>query len=53
MRLIDLFFKGGETIRGFDRAGFGPRDLITGDALGGSDLLGNHRGGPLPVPVRS
>jgi outer membrane protein insertion porin family len=24
--LTDLFFKGGETIRGFERAGYGPRD---------------------------
>jgi outer membrane protein insertion porin family len=36
VRLLDLFYKGGETIRGFDRAGIGPRDLNTGDALGGS-----------------
>jgi outer membrane protein insertion porin family len=36
VRLLDLFFKGGETIRGFNRAGFGPRDLLTGDALGGT-----------------
>ncbi len=35
VRLIDLYYKGGETIRGFNRAGFGPRDLSTGDALGG------------------
>lgn len=35
VRLQDLFFKGSETIRGFDRAGIGPRDLTTGDALGG------------------
>lgn len=35
VRLVDVFFKGGETIRGFDRAGYGPRDLSTGDALGG------------------
>ena len=35
MRLIDLFYKGGETIRGFNRGGFGPRDLLTRDALGG------------------
>ncbi len=35
VRLIDLFYKGGETIRGFDRAGYGPRDGATGDALGG------------------
>lgn len=35
VRLIDMYYKGGETIRGFNRAGFGPRDLATGDALGG------------------
>jgi outer membrane protein insertion porin family len=35
VRLIDLFYKGGETIRGFNRGGFGPRDLLTHDALGG------------------
>jgi outer membrane protein insertion porin family len=32
-----LFFKGGETIRGFERAGYGPRDAcenpITGDRV--------------------
>jgi outer membrane protein insertion porin family len=34
--LLDSFFKGGETIRGFDRAGYGPRDLSgRRDALGG------------------
>ncbi|MBA2125119.1 outer membrane protein assembly factor BamA [Hyphomicrobium methylovorum] len=38
VRLLDAFFKGGETVRGFDRAGYGPRDLTPGgrfDALGG------------------
>ncbi len=37
VRLLDSFFKGGETIRGFDRAGYGPRDLSSDnqDALGG------------------
>ena len=47
VRMTDLFFKGGETIRGFKRAGIGPRDAcedpVTGervrpcskDALGG------------------
>ena len=35
VRLIDLFFKGGETIRGFNVAGYGPRDLNTNSALGG------------------
>ncbi len=36
VRLIDSFYKGGETIRGFDRAGYGPRDLASNDVLGGT-----------------
>jgi len=36
VRLIDLFYKGGETVRGFASSGIGPRDTLTGDALGGS-----------------
>ncbi len=36
VRLLDLYFRGGETVRGFDRAGYGPRDLDTRDALGGT-----------------
>jgi outer membrane protein insertion porin family len=37
VRLLDLFYKGGETIRGFRRAGIGPRDVFStnSDALGG------------------
>lgn len=35
VRFIDLFYKGGETVRGFNRGGYGPRDLLTDDALGG------------------
>lgn len=38
VKILDNFFKGGETIRGFERAGYGPRDLTNGsglDALGG------------------
>ncbi len=35
VRLLDLYYKGGETIRGFDKSGIGPRDTITTDALGG------------------
>lgn len=36
--VTDTYFKGGETIRGFDTSGYGPRDLTPGgqrDALGG------------------
>ena len=35
LRLTDLFFKGGETIRGFDRAGYGPRDACRNPTTGG------------------
>ena len=34
LRLTDLFFKGGETIRGFERAGYGPRDACEDPADG-------------------
>ena len=35
IRINDRFFKGGDTMRGFEYAGMGPRDLNTGYALGG------------------
>jgi outer membrane protein insertion porin family len=37
VRLLDLFYIGGETVRGFAPAGIGPRDLLSAneDALGG------------------
>ncbi|ODR95387.1 outer membrane protein assembly factor BamA [Methyloceanibacter superfactus] len=34
LRLSDLFFKGGETIRGFERAGYGPRDACENPTTG-------------------
>jgi outer membrane protein insertion porin family len=34
-RALDNFFQGSRAIRGFENYGFGPRDPITGDALGG------------------
>lgn len=36
IRINDRFFKGGNTFRGFENAGMGPRDLTTNDALGGN-----------------
>src|SRR6185503_20231054 len=50
VRLIDLFFKGGETVRGFDRAGYGPRDLNTGDALGGAMYWATTAEVRFPIP---
>ena len=35
IRINDRFFKGGNSFRGFETAGMGPRDLTTTDALGG------------------
>ena len=37
VRLLDMFTKGSETVRGFSTAGFGPRDTLSAnqDALGG------------------
>ena len=62
VRLTDLFFKGGETIRGFKRAGYGPRDAcespITGarvpicarDSLGGQLFWGTTAEVRFPFP---
>jgi len=50
VRLIDLFYKGGETIRGFNRGGFGPRDLLTGDALGGQTFWATTAEVRFPLP---
>ncbi|MGA0600676.1 outer membrane protein assembly factor BamA [Caulobacter sp. KR2-114] len=35
IRIADRFYKGGDTFRGFQIAGIGPRDLQYGDSLGG------------------
>ena len=39
VRVSERFFLGGNTLRGFDVAGVGPRDIVTDDALGGEQLL--------------
>ncbi|WP_371682921.1 outer membrane protein assembly factor BamA [Brevundimonas sp. MF30-B] len=36
VRINDRFFKGGNSFRGFENAGMGPRDLRTNDSLGGN-----------------
>jgi outer membrane protein insertion porin family len=50
VRLLDLYFRGGETIRGFDRAGYGPRDLVTGDAIGGQNFWATTAEVRFPLP---
>jgi outer membrane protein insertion porin family len=53
VRLIDLFYKGGETIRGFNRGGFGPRDLssVNQDALGGDTFWATTAEVRFPLPL--
>ena len=51
VNLLDLYFKGGETVRGFDRAGFGPRDLNTNDALGGTTYWAATAEIRFPLPL--
>ncbi|MEO0672226.1 MAG: outer membrane protein assembly factor BamA, partial [Pseudomonadota bacterium] len=50
-RLLDLYYKGGETIRGFERAGIGPRDRGTGDALGGQTYWATTAEVRFPFPL--
>jgi outer membrane protein insertion porin family len=50
--LQDEFFVGGDNLRGFAAAGVGPRDIVSGDPLGGTKYyLGSVAlGVPLPLP---
>lgn len=50
IKILDSYFKGGETIRGFERAGFGPRDLNTGDSLGGTSYWSATAEVRFPIP---
>lgn len=50
VRLVDGFYKGGETIRGFESAGLGPRDAVTGDALGGKIFYAATTEIRFPIP---
>jgi len=51
VRLLDMFYRGGETIRGFERAGFGPRDLSTDSALGGTTFYAATAEVRFPLPL--
>jgi len=50
IRLTDLYYRGGETVRGFDRGGFGPRDLQTNDAIGGTTYWATTAEIRFPLP---
>lgn len=50
VRVVDAFYKGGETIPGFAPAGIGPRDASTGDALGGTTFYAATTELRFPLP---
>jgi outer membrane protein insertion porin family len=50
VRLLDTYFRGGETVRGFNRAGYGPRDPLTGDAIGGQNYWATTAELRFPLP---
>jgi outer membrane protein insertion porin family len=50
VRLLDLYFRGGETVRGFDRAGYGPRDSLTDQAIGGQNYWAATAEVRFPLP---
>ena len=54
-RVFDQFMQGGETIRGFDARGFGPRSEVLADgdrdALGGTTYFNVSAEATMPMPV--
>jgi outer membrane protein insertion porin family len=48
-RINDRFYVGGASLRGFEPAGIGPRDLSTGDALGGNKFWTGSAELTLPI----
>ncbi|MEM7302494.1 MAG: outer membrane protein assembly factor BamA [Pseudomonadota bacterium] len=51
LRIVDNFFQGGETIRGFARYGIGPRDIGTNEALGGTTYINATAELQFPLPA--
>jgi len=51
VRLLDLFYRGGETVRGFGKSGYGPRDLNTNSALGGDTHWAVNLEARFPIPL--
>ncbi|WP_373235911.1 outer membrane protein assembly factor BamA [Cohaesibacter celericrescens] len=50
VRLLDSFYKGGETIRGFASSGYGPRDTASNEALGGKTYFNATAELQFPIP---
>lgn len=52
-RIVDRFFLGGDNLRGFAIGGAGPRDIATGDSLGGRQIWTQSTEFRFPLPVPS
>ena len=52
-RIVDRFFLGGDNLRGFAIGGAGPRDISTGDSLGGRQIWTQSTEFRFPLPVPS
>ena len=50
-RVLDNFYQGSRRIRGFESYGFGPRDPITNDALGGMSYWNATAELQFPLPL--
>ncbi|MFA5949552.1 MAG: outer membrane protein assembly factor BamA [Hyphomicrobium sp.] len=53
VRLLDMFYRGGDLVRGFASSGLGPRDLASTnqDALGGTSYFGTSLAGQFDLPL--
>ncbi|WMS41185.1 outer membrane protein assembly factor BamA [Acuticoccus sp. MNP-M23] len=50
LQVQDQFFLGGANLRGFESAGVGPRDRVTGEALGGRYYVAATAEATFPIP---
>jgi outer membrane protein insertion porin family len=50
LAILDHFNKGPDLVRGFESGGIGPRDSVTGDALGGTVYAGGTAEVLFPLP---
>ncbi|MDE8342274.1 MAG: outer membrane protein assembly factor BamA [Acidocella sp.] len=50
-RIVDRFFLGGDSLRGFADGGVGPHDVTTGDSLGGKYMYTQSTELHFPLPV--
>ena len=49
IRIIDRFFLGGKSLRGFENRGVGPRDGVSGDSIGGNWFYRTTAGVTFPL----